>query len=435
MLTLDKVQSYAPDESTLNRGEQLANSGKWVILEGNENLVWGRCKGSGSSTYKTAVHFAAPTFTCSCPVRKKPCKHLMGLMLLYTRQSDAFRITYDQPDWVTNWLSKKAPKPKKTNTPDELAKAEKRKQNQQERINRMIKGAEDLEIWLMDLIREGMAQVETQDYRFWQDVSARMVDLQLGSIGPRLRELQFLPTTKKDWASHMLKELASIYLVVSGFKNWEKLPEPLQTQLIRTAGVKDQKKDVLAQAGIKDLWGVIGSFEGVNIDNIAFRRTWLLGRNSKKYALLLEYSFGGRGYDVQWKTGHIYETELMYYPAAYPLRAVTTTPDPTGENIRLLKGNQNINDFFKTYAEAIAQHPWLMDFPCCLEKVTPVKTDDEFLVVDENRNAVPLLVRPDMEWTILALSGGHPISVFGEWTGEGLVPLSAVVEERFVELQ
>jgi len=35
---------------------------------------------------------------------------------------------------------------------------------------------------------------------------------------------------------------------------------------------------------------------------------------------------------------------------------------------------------------------------------------------------------------MIALSGGKPLEVFGEWDGHALLPLSAVGEGRFVEL-
>ena len=38
----------------------------------------------------------------------------------------------------------------------------------------------------------------------------------------------------------------------------------------------------------------------------------------------------------------------------------------------------------------------------------------------------------DKGWSLLALSGGYPLTVFGEWDGEAFLPLGAWVEGRFV---
>jgi len=436
-VTEANILSHAPDLATANRSEQSADSAKWVILARQKNLLWGRCRGSSSNTYKISVEMDGPHFNCNCPSRKKPCKHILGLMLLFVRQPKNFREASEAPDWVTTWKNKKIPNTKtsvKKNTSDEVAKLDKRQQNRLIRIQRMMAGVEDLEVWLLDLIRQGMASVEGQDYKFWQDLSARMVDMQLSAVGPKIRSLQLLPSTLDDWPDHLLRELAELYLLVSGFKQLDKLPEPLREQIVRIAGITDKKSDVLAQAGLVDQWGVIGSFEGVNLDNVSYRKTWLLGRQCKKYALILDYSFNNMGYDQHWGVGHIYSGELVFYPGSYPLRALIKLPDPTGESIESLKGEKTINDFLKTYAKALTDNPWLDDFPVCLQKVIPVQTPEGLVLVDSEKKYIPALTRPEENWRLLALSAGHPITIFGEWTGDALLPLSAVVDGRFVIL-
>lgn len=436
-MTEANILSHAPDLATADRSEQLADSAKWIILARQENLFWGRCRGSSSNTYKISVKLDGPHFNCNCPTRNKPCKHILGLMLLFIRQPKHFREASEAPDWVNTWKDKKIPNsttPIKKNGPDEIAKLDKRLKNRLIRIQRMTAGVEDLEVWLLDLIRQGMASVEEQDYKFWQDLSARMVDTQLSALGPKIRSLQLLPTTLEDWPDQLLQELAELYLLVAGFKQLDQLPELLREQIIRVAGVTDKKSEILSQLGLQDQWGVVGSFEGVNLDNIAYRKTWLLGRQSKKYALILDYSFNSMGYDQHWQTGHIYSGELVYYPGSYPLRALIKLPDPTGEGIESLKGATTINDFLETYAQALADNPWLSDFPVCLEKVIPVRTSEGLVLVDSEKKYIPALTRPEEIWRLLALSAGHPLTIFGEWTGDALLPLSAVMDGRFVIL-
>ena len=436
-MTEANILSHAPDLATADRSEQFADSAKWIILASKEEFIWGRCSGSSSNTYKTSVKIEGPHFNCNCSARKKPCKHILGLMLLFVRQPKHFRQADEAPDWVNIWKSKKISSPVATSPPktsDEIAKLDKRMKNRLIRIQRMIAGVEDLEIWLLDLIRQGMASVEEQDYKFWQDLSARMVDTQLSAVGPKIRSLQLLPTTLDDWPDELLQELAGLYLLVAGFKQLDQLPKLLQEQILRVAGITDKKSDILSQPGLEDQWGVVGSFEGVNLDNIAYRKTWLLGRQSKKYALILDYSFNNMGYDQHWQTGHIYSGELVYYPGSYPLRALIKLPDPTGERIEFLKGTKTINDFLETYAKALTDNPWLSDFPICLQNVIPVRTSEGLVLVDTEKKYIPALTRPEKTWQLLAISAGHPMTIFGEWTGDALLPLSAVVDGRFIIL-
>ena len=79
----------------------------------------------------------------------------------------------------------------------------------------------------------------------------------------------------------MLAEFAQFYLMIKGFKNLEKLPETLQTELLTVSGVNIRKDDLLPLKGIIDKWKVIGIIEGVD-DNLNFRRTWLYGGKTRE---------------------------------------------------------------------------------------------------------------------------------------------------------
>ncbi len=303
-----------------------------------------------------------------------------------------------------------------------------------ERIALMKRGMEDLEIWLCDIIRSGTASTEGQNYAFWQDFSARMVDTQLSALGPKIRALQLLHHSECDWPDQMLQELGGLYLLAKGFQRLEELPEVMQEQLLRIAGIRDQKKDLLLQDGIFDQWGVLGQFEGINIDDGHFRRTWLRGAKTRKLALIQEYDYRKQGYETEWKLGHIYTGNMIYYPASYSQRALLKDPEVQEPIIRQMKGYPNTDAFLEDYADAIATNPWLPDFPCCLENITPILEGEKLQLIDQEHYVIPVHVKEAMIWQILALSGGHPITIFGEWTGAEFLPLSVLVDQRFVAL-
>ena len=435
----EKILALAPDTITGERGKEMATARKWTTLETNEKIFWGTCKASrGDLHYQTVVDPNQSSFTCSCPSHKFPCKHIVGLFLLYQKDVHSFWPNEALPDWVAKDLSGEPIKSSSSSTSkiltEEIIKkrALDKDKRRSERMALMSQGVADLEVWLSDIIRQGMATTEKQSYAFWQDISARMVDTKLGGLGPKIRSLQLLPTTYADWPERMLEELASLYLIVSGFKHLEDLPMALQDQLLRIAGIKAKKSDVLEQEGVLDEWGVIGEFEGINIDNAGFRRTWLRGKTTRKIGLILEYNYQNQGYQTHWKVGHIYEGELVYYPAAYPLRALIKEPQSTGARISNLKGYSTAELFRADYAEALALHPWLPEFPCCIEKVIPVKEQDGLILVDQEKKIIPVHVKEANVWKVLAVSGGHPITVFGEWTGDVFVLLSLVGDGRFV---
>ena len=79
---------------------------------------------------------------------------------------------------------------------------------------------------------------------------------------------------------------------------------------------------------------------------------------------------------------------------------------------------------------AALEAPWLERFPCALSGVTPVCGDGSaWLVRDGDGAALPLA--PGEHWRLLALSGGAPVDLAGEWDGEALLPLGVVADGAY----
>src|SRR5687767_7589875 len=102
----EQIIALAPDAASAKAGSALANKSKWVTLGGNERVVWGECLGSGKNPYQTQIEVTEPAFKCSCPSHKFPCKHGLGLFLLWVAQESAF-TQKEPPAWVTEWLAKR----------------------------------------------------------------------------------------------------------------------------------------------------------------------------------------------------------------------------------------------------------------------------------------------------------------------------------------
>ena len=106
MWTSEQVLALSPDASSTKNGQKLANLAKWPLLERSDQAIWGECKGSGKKPYRTQIDLSEPAFRCSCPSRKFPCKHSLGLFLLLAGQADSFSEAAP-PDWVAEWLAKR----------------------------------------------------------------------------------------------------------------------------------------------------------------------------------------------------------------------------------------------------------------------------------------------------------------------------------------
>ena len=111
-LTEEQIIQLAPDAASVKAGKGLATRAKWVLLEHSDRAIWGHCQGSGKTPYQTVIDTKNVAFKCSCPSRKFPCKHGLGLLFLYAAQAEQFKEA-DEPEWVTSWLSKREEKAEK----------------------------------------------------------------------------------------------------------------------------------------------------------------------------------------------------------------------------------------------------------------------------------------------------------------------------------
>src|ERR1700744_2368868 len=85
----EHVLSLAPDAASQKAGGKLSGPSPWSGVGCGQGALWGACKGSGSTPYRTVVELATPAYQCSCPSRKFPCKHALGLLLLWSAGPEA----------------------------------------------------------------------------------------------------------------------------------------------------------------------------------------------------------------------------------------------------------------------------------------------------------------------------------------------------------
>ena len=96
-LTEEQIAQLAPDAASVKAGKGLASRAKWLLLEYSDRAIWGHCQGSGQTPYQTVVDIKDIAFRCSCPSRKFPCKHALGLLYMYASYSESFKQA-EEPD-------------------------------------------------------------------------------------------------------------------------------------------------------------------------------------------------------------------------------------------------------------------------------------------------------------------------------------------------
>ena len=127
------------------------------------------------------------------------------------------------------------------------------------------------------------------------------------------------------------------------------------------------------------------------------------------------------------------EAELIFYPSNYPIRAALKKRAATS-SITAMPGYSATDELLLTYAGVLALNPWVEAIAAPLHTVVPVRRNDQWFVRDNDDRLVSLRSESTDGWKLMALSGGHPITVFGEWNGRSLLPISAWADGRYVEL-
>lgn len=434
--TTEQVLALAPDAASAKNGRSLAMRQKWVSLGRQPSTIWGECQGSGSTPYRTQIDLREPAFRCSCPSRKFPCKHGLGLFLLLAEQPDAL-VEAEPPAWVTAWLTSRSQQfaqkaERQTRQQEQAANPIAQAKRMVERQRKIRAGLQDLRLWLEDRVRQGIATLPQEPYQFWDSVAARLVDAQAPGVARQLRELGGIVHSGGNWSDRVLQRLGQLYLLCEGFERIDTLPDAVQADLRTQIGWSFTQDEVLAGSPWADIWLVVGQRTDEE-ERLKSRRTWLYGLSNRTFALVLDFAHGTQPFDQTLLPGMGLEAEVIFYPSAYPLRALIKTRQDAARLTKAPPGSPSMAEAIATYGTALARCPWLEGFPLLLQAVTPHRDGESWLLQDQQGAVLPL--SPRMEamqgWRLLALSGGHPLSVFGEWDGSSFLPFSVWAEDAY----
>ncbi len=429
----EKLVQIAPDQPTLERARRLLARGRWPELATNRRFIWGACMSRGVRRHQVAVDLEEETFYCNCPSPKHPCKHAIALLIRYLEPSDDWLLTTETPLWLRQWQQRRQqPQSEEARREAERQNALQRARNRDARLQLMQSGVDQLDIWLNDLLRQGLAAAYGMPEIQWEAFAKNMVDAKLGGVARKIRHLG-RQLQQEDEYGRALEMIGDLYLFAQAFRRQEYLPAGMVREVLSFAGMSTKKNEVLARSGITDRWLVIGQMTGQEED-LRFRRSWLLGAQQGAFALLLDFAWGEQSFDIDWKAGQQLEAELAYYPSSYPLRALVKSYAPIHQVFETRAGYNNLNAMADSFAEANAAHPWIFRFPVLLNESIPVYEGEQWRLIDQNRKAISLRAFPETGWKLLAASGGSPIRLFGEWDGQALNPLTILTGNRMIPL-
>ena len=448
----EAVLALAPDEPARRAATGLARPTPWRDTGATPDLVWGLCAGSGKSPYQIIVELAGPAYKCSCPSRKLPCKHALALLLTWANGEVPDRA--EPSDYALAWAAERQARAQKAAArlaapvdgdpaaaipadPEAVRQREEAERKREEaaaarraqRADRVTSGLSELEEWLRDQVRVGLPAAVGPPAGGHADVmAARMVDAQAPGVAGVLRDLSVVPLSGEGWPGRLLAGYAGLHLLARAHERLDGLPAALAATVRSRIGYTTGKQQVLAGPAVADQWLVIG-IRDIPDATVPTRRVWVRGTGTGRFALLLAFSVNGAWSDpdtAMLPLGTEIDADVHFYPGQPALRALIgqrrtapasgSRPAPEG----------GVDGLLASWADAIAADPWLTNWPALLTG-TPVAADVDsgkpWHLVDAGGAALPMRYA-DSLWTLLAVSGGHPVTVAGEWQPDGLTALA-----------
>lgn len=428
-----QVLALAPDPASASAGKKLARAALWQNLGAAGRVVWGEHR--GSALYQVRADLTDFATKCSCPSRKFPCKHSLGLLLIAAASSPALPEK-EPPAWVAEWASQRASRSEKKEkreaakaagepSVDPVAQAKRAA----ERTARIEKGIEGLDRFLTDLVKNGLGGLEGQPPSFWEAQAARLVDAQAPGLATRVRRLGTL-ASGEDWPRRMLDQMGRLALLAEAFRKLPSLPPALAFDVRALVGFAMREEDVLAQGErVSDAWLVVGQVVDDD-ERVRVQRSWLVGRTSQRVAMVLQFAVGTARFAEAVLPGTEMIAEIAYYPSAAPDRALIASREGEPRPISGALPGERVTELLDRFARELAQQPFRERTGVVVTGVVPaVDAAGGAWLIDEG--GVGLRLATADPWTLPALSGGAPIEVAGEWDGAQLTPLGAGAEGRF----
>ncbi len=455
----EQVAAAAPSPAALSASRPLTTTAMWGGLGADDRAVWGSCRSSGAEPYDTMVDHVGVVFGCTCPSRRRPCKHALALAMLWSNgdvvESDA------RPEAVERWLSRgvEPPRPAKVEpgseapadpdvgsgadttgtvsgesdiepAPDPAPEPpQDRDRGRDERVERMHAGLTELDRWLDDRIRTGLADPSLAEYATWDQLAARLVDSQAGSLANRVRRLAGLVGASPNWHSDVLGELGLLHLLSQAGRRLGSLPGPLADAVATTVGWQVRQADVLGGVPDTDTWVVAGRSD-TREDRIEVRRVWLRGETSGRWAMVLSFAAYRQSLDTSLEVGTSLGADLHRYPGPALRALVGARHGEVGH--RAAPPSTDVAGSCDQVGAMLALEPWLDRVPFTV--TASVAVDGKRFALTDATGSLRLIAQGRPLATLLAVAGGDSAVVTCEWTPHGVVPLSIHLPDRTLDI-
>ncbi len=231
------------------------------------------------------------------------------------------------------------------------------------RAERVSAGLDELDQWLRDQVRTGIAGLGRGGYRPLDRMAARMVDAQAPGVAGMLRSLPG-ELAGEGWPGQLLEQLGALHLLVQAHRRIDDLPADLAATVRSRVGYPVRKADVLAGPGVTDHWFALGLVDSLDY-RLVTRRVWLYGATTRRWALLLSFAPPGGFLDDSVLAGQRLHAALHFYPGSGQYRALV------GEQWDVIEPTEppapeTYAELLDRFADLLAADPWATRMPAVI---------------------------------------------------------------------
>jgi hypothetical protein len=464
--TIEQVEAIAPSPAAMTAARTVATIRHWDRAAVDERTLWGSFRGTAAEPYTVMVDHIDVAFSCTCPSRRTPCKHALGLLVLWVDGAIAAGL---RPPELSRWMEARqaksgagVPSGDGTTTasspnasehgqddrvdtgaddrrpPEPSADDPDRDSGRDDRVARMHAGLDELDRWLDDRIRTGLADPALARYGTWDTLAARLVDARAGSLANRIRRLAGVVGASPRWHEEVLEEIGVLHLLSQGGRRLGSLPGSLADTTAVALGWQVRTAEVLAGVPDTDTWIVAGRSDRRE-DRIEVRRVWLRAVESGRWALVLSFAAYRQSLDTSLPVGASFVADLHRYPGR-SLRAIVGRREPDSGNDR--PPATDVATACTDIGAMLAAEPWLDRVPATVT-ATPCRSDSgagEWALTDAT-GSIPISGEStagpsgaEQLMALIAVAGGSAVDVTVEWTPHGVIPLTLHLEDRAVDI-
>jgi hypothetical protein len=436
----EQIAQMAPDAASLRAGRDLANERKWLGCFFNDRALWGEVQGSAKEPYRTQIDLRSIAYSCTCPSRKFPCKHSLGLMFLFTAKPQVFKAATSEPAWVAAWLQKRADQPASVEAEAPAPDKRDRDKNKREddRMALVQAGAAELDLMLRDLLRAGFLTIPEKGPAFFNHVVRRMIDAKAPGLANLVRNFAKMDFTQNtDWHSAALENAVKTWVLLQGFNRIDQLEAPMREHIRSLIGWNRNKKEMLDDPQlerVQDDWLALGKITELLDDNLMMQRIWLYGCKTGRTALLVEYAPQNMHLPVPVPPGMVTRAELVYYPSPWPERALVRNQDGSAAVVPFISGA--LPDWAaaqQQLAEVLGQSPWADGIVQHISGLS-LTTDQRTWWLKDRAGAlveIDPVFNENKIWKALAVSGGNAMTLFLLRTGSRALPLGTIQHTNY----